>query len=337
MKTSASALRGGLAMIVGSVLCAAAALVTTVACSGGSTVGGDNDGGLGSSGSLGDGSLGIGDGGSSGEAGEGGVCTEFHVGGQDDPGIGGTAQTQVIAQSVADIGGAAATQVTAVTASCKKLATALSAPPAQQAQAEAVSDPTDKMNAWCDLAVSSVKAAITASGASINLVVAVSTYKLSVAAKGACQARCSTTGKCDVTVNPMVCTGGTLANGYCSGGKLEGGCMVDAKCDASCDVTVAAAAVCDPPTVAANVTGGSNAAAAATLKAAIEANLPAIIALKNHFDAEANESSVVGGVAGGIVDLKVSCIPLVVAAAEAANSEVSAGASATAKVLASLQ
>jgi hypothetical protein len=113
--------------------------------------------------------------------------------------------------------------------------------------------------------------------------------------------------------------------------------MVDAKCDASCDVTVAAAAVCDPPMVAANVTGTSNASLAATLKTALEANLPGIIALENHFHAEANESAVVGGVSSGIADLKASCIPAVVTAAEAASSEVSAGASEAAKVIAAVQ
>ena len=316
-------------MLVGSVLCVAA----TVACSGGSTLGGDA-GPFGSSGL--DGSL---EGGESGEGGDGGgdVCTSFHVGGQDDSDIGGSAQSQVIAQSIADLGGATATQVTALNASCKKLAIALSAPAAQQMQAEAIADPTDKMKAWCDLAASSVTMTASAAGGSINLVVAVSSYKLSVATKGACQARCSASGKCDLSANPLVCSGGTLANGYCSGGKLEGGCMVDAKCDGSCDVTVAAGAVCDPPTVAANVTGASNAATAATLKAAIEANLPAIFALRNHFEAETNETSVVGGISVGITDLRPSCIPLVVTAAEAAASDVSAGATATAKVIATVQ
>jgi hypothetical protein len=135
----------------------------------------------------------------------------------------------------------------------------------------------------------------------------------------------------------MVCTGGTLANGYCSGGKLEGGCMVDAKCDGACDVTVAAAAVCDPPTVAANVTGGSNASLAATLKAALEANLPALYALRNHYQAEANVASLITGAVDGISDLKPACIVQAGTAAQQATSEIAAGAAATAKVLGTVQ
>ncbi|MDB5214169.1 MAG: Tryptophan synthase alpha chain [Myxococcaceae bacterium] len=304
-------------------VCTIGALVGLVAaCSGGSSIAALDD--AGPSGSPDSGSTDS-SADASNDPGASGFCTEFHVGGQSDPGIGGTAQSQVIAQSVADFAGAAATQVVELTAACKKLATALSAPANQQMAAEAQADPSEKMKAWCTVATMAVSSAKTSAG-SIAITRSTSSCKLSVATKGACQARCSPSGTCDLAANPVKCTGGTLAGGFCEGGKLEGGCAVDAKCDASCDLTVIATATCPAPTVATSVTP-SGSANATTLKSALDVALPTILSLQTHFDEEATVSSTAGGVADGLSDLKVSCIPKVITAADTAISQIAAGSS----------
>jgi hypothetical protein len=248
----------GFTLLLGSLSLAAG-------CSSGSTVGG-GDGGLGDGGSSG----------TSGGTGDaaGGVCTEFHIGGQNDPGIGGAATSQVAAQAIADYAGAAQTQLEAVTAACKALATSLGASSADQAAAEGSATPDDKAYAWCQLAASTIASTKADAGGTISLVTTPPACRLEVAKKLACEGRCAGTAACDGTANPVICRGGTLSGGFCTGGKLEGGCKVDAKCDANCDVSVVAAADCPMSAVTVTPNGATNGAKAATLKSALEASLP---------------------------------------------------------------
>jgi hypothetical protein len=313
-----------------------AALSLAAGCGGGSTLGTSDGGASGSSGSSG-----TSDGGSSGSSGtsgsSGGQCTEFHIGGQNDPGIGGAATSQVAAQAVADYAGVAQTQVLGVTAACKSLAVALGASTANQTSADAGPTARDRASAWCTLATMGISTAKGKAGGSLTLQFTPSACRLDVAKKLACQARCAGTAMCDGVTNPVVCTGGTLAGGFCTGGKLEGGCMVDAKCDGNCDVSVVAAADCPLSTVTVNVMGAADPSTAATLKSTIEANLPLLSALSAHFKVEADVAPVVTGNADAVADIKVACIPPVLSAAVGAVSDVEAGASASSSVLSAVQ
>lgn len=299
-------------------------------CSGGSTLGTSDGGTSGSSGTS--------DSGTSGTSGSSaGPCTEFHIGGQNDPGIGGPATSQVAAQAVADYAGVTQTQILGVTAACKNLAKTLGASSADQASADSDPAARNRASAWCSLATTSIGSAKAKAGGTITLQATPSTCKLSVAKKLACQARCAGTAMCDGVANPVVCTGGTLAGGFCTGGKLEGGCKVDAKCDANCDVSVVAAADCPTSPVTMTVNGAADPSTGATLKSTIEANLPLVFALSAHFKVEADVAAVVTGNADVLVDIKAACIPPVVSAAQDAVSDVGAGASASGEVIATIQ
>jgi len=301
------------------------AAAAVVACSGGSDTGTTDGGGTTSGSSSG--------GGSSSSGSTTSTCSEVHVGGTNDPAIGGAASSQVIAQSVSDLGGVAAKQVTDLTATCKSLATALGASSSAQASADGNTDELTKLNAWCQLAVSTMGASKAKAAGTIQVEFDPPKCKLSVATKAACQGRCTgSTTPCDTTANPMKCTGGTLANGFCEGGKLEGGCPVDAKCDAACDATTIAGADCPSPTVTVTITGAVDAAEAAKLKAAFEANMPASLSMKEKCTLEANIVGTFTGTVSAVTDIKPACIPPLVKATSTAASEIQACASASVSV-----
>lgn len=305
-------------------------VVASVACGTGSTTsGGALDGSSGSSGSSG----GAGDGG----GGDGGACAELHVGGMNDDGIGGSRQSQVAAQAVADIASASAAQISALTASCKALAVALGASTDDQTSADAPALARDKARGWCGVAIKAIGTTKAMAGGTLAFSLVPPVCKFSVDTKGACQARCSASGTCDVAANPFTCIGGNLSGGFCAGGKLGGGCSVDAKCDADCDVSVAAAAQCTSGPASAAVNGATDAAAAAKLKTAIEANLPDLVGLQAHFEAESRNNGALTAIAESVSDLKVACIPPVVTAAVNAADDVTTGASASADVVAALK
>ncbi len=117
--------------------------------------------------------------------------------------------------------------------------------------------------------------------------------------KGACAGTCE--GKCDANANGSC--GGTCS-GKCSAsctakaqadckGTCSGGCSVEmkepkcsgevkppemsAECKASCDAKVSGKVECIPARVAVNISGAADASAATKLKAALQANLPAIL------------------------------------------------------------
>ncbi|HSO37248.1 MAG TPA: hypothetical protein VLT33_32200, partial [Labilithrix sp.] len=123
----------------------------------------------------------------------------------------------------------------------------------------------------------------------------------------------------------------------CEGGKLEGGCQVDAKCDASCDASISAKAECTPPSVTVNFSGAANIEAAGKLKAVFEANLGVVLAFKARLEGMAKLTGTIAGSADAVVDIKVACIPAVVAAAAVAVENVGAAASASASIVTATQ
>src|SRR5262245_60133306 len=64
-------------------------------------------------------------------------CTEFKVGANIDANIGGSAQSQVAVQAVADIGGIASAAIDDLTTACRGIAQDLDTPQADQDTAEA--------------------------------------------------------------------------------------------------------------------------------------------------------------------------------------------------------
>lgn len=304
-----------------SLLALSCGTLVIIACTGGGGAIGSTSSSSGASSSSGSGSS---SGGSSGASSSGGTttCTEFAVGSVVDTAIGGSATSQVIAQAVSDYASASATQVTELTVACKNIAVALDASPADQATADGNTDEKSKLDAWCKLAVSRLGAVKAQAGGSMTVTFAPPTCKLSVSEKAACQGRCAGTGPCDTSANPMICTGGNLSNGSCEGGKLEGGCQVDAKCDSGCDATVAAKATCPTPTVAVSFQGASDTGAAAKLEAALEADIPAVLALKAHCETEVDDAASFSGNVSSITDIKASCIPPIVSATSKAVQNV---------------
>jgi len=98
-------------------------------------------------------------------------------------------------------------------------------------------------------------------------------------AEGSCGGSCS--GSCEMDA-------GASCNGSCTGEcsvemkapRCEGEIQppkASAECNASCDANVQADVQCTPARIAVNIDGAGNAAAAAKLKGALEANLPGIV------------------------------------------------------------
>ncbi|MDB4933773.1 MAG: Tryptophan synthase alpha chain [Labilithrix sp.] len=167
--------------------------------------------------------------------------------------------------------------------------------------------------------------------------------------KGSCKGTCAATapgaicmgtcaGACNASCNgdaakPVKCDGQCAADFvplYCEGGRLEGGCNVDARCDASCDVSVVAGAECPPQTVFVAIQGAADPAAAAKLRAALESSFGAILAFGVHVEQMATIGPTLSS--NAVVDIKASCVPLVVAAVNSALGDVSASFSATSTV-----
>ena len=357
-------------------------------------------------------------------------CTEFKVGGTIDASIGGSAQSQVAVQAIADIAGIATAAIDDLTTACRGIAVDLDASAADQDKAEATADKNGKMKAWCALAVSAIG---TAKGSgSITVAAQPPVCEASVDAKLDCQAKCSGGVKCDIKANPPKCTGGKLVvackgectaeagasvscegsctgscsgsctaeggvecqgkcegtceasgaggtgtgiqadgtckgtckgtcsvtapsvtcngscNGSCSasckgsatasvkcdgkcdvdaepiscsGGKLEGGCTADAKCEANCSGSVQAKASCTPPSITVVVTGQADANIQANLIGTLKSHLSVVLALQARFKAVANLGLDISGNIGAVTDIKVGCIPPLVAAAAQAVSD----------------
>jgi hypothetical protein len=129
-------------------------------------------------------------------------------------------------------------------------------------------------------------------------------------------------GKCEGTVEPL----------KCEGGKLEGGCKVEAKCDANCDASVSAKAECTPPSVVVAFSGAADVQAAGKLRATLEANLGVVLAFKSRLEGMVDISASFGGNINAVTDIKVACIPPVVAAVGTAIADVKASFDATVSI-----
>ena len=112
--------------------------------------------------------------------------------------------------------------------------------------------------------------------------------------------------------------------------------MVDAHCDANCNASVQAKAECTPPSVDVVFTGAASVDAAGQLIATLKANLPIIFSLRAKFQAMGDLAVQLSGNIGAVVDIKVACIPAVVAAVGTAASDVGDSLSASVSVTASV-
>jgi hypothetical protein len=201
-------------------------------------------------------------------------CNEFKVGATITADIGGSAQSQVAAQAVADFGGIASAAVDDLTTACRNIAQDLDAPKADQEAAETKTDKRERLNAWCGLAVKSVGSVKAKASASITVQATPPKCEASISAKGNCQAKCSVDGKCDLKANPPKCTGGSLqvaCKGECTAKagaslKCEGKCS--AACKGSCQATggVECTGKCEGTCEAGGTAGGTGAQADGTCK-----------------------------------------------------------------------
>lgn len=182
-------------------------------------------------------------------------CTEFKVGGTIGADIGGSAQSQVAVQAVADVSGIAAASLDDLTTACRGIAQDLDAPPAEQDAAEAKTERRARMEAWCGVAVKAVGTARAAAGGTLTVEATPPKCEASISANASCQAKCSASGTCDVHAHPPKCTGGNLTGtckgeckakagatlhcqGSCSAG-CKGSCTVQGgiKCEGTCQGT----------------------------------------------------------------------------------------------------
>ncbi len=97
-------------------------------------------------------------------------CNEFKVGATINADIGGSAQSQVAVQAVADFAGIASAAVDDITAGCRAMAQDLDAPKADQDKAESAGDKRARMDAWCKLAVSAIGSVKAKAGGTIKVV-----------------------------------------------------------------------------------------------------------------------------------------------------------------------
>jgi hypothetical protein len=192
-------------------------------------------------------------------------CTEFQAGATVNANIGGSAQSQVAVQAIADISGIAAGAVADVTAACRGIASDLGAAQTDMDTAENTPDDDDKMGAWCKLAVAQIGTVKGSAQLTINVVPAQCSASLS--AQADCQAKCDVSGKCDIKANPPTCMGGTLSvdcKGGCTAmagatlsctGSCTGNCS--GSCTAMGGVAVDCTGKCDGTCAAGGMAGGS--------------------------------------------------------------------------------
>jgi hypothetical protein len=167
-------------------------------------------------------------------------CNEFKVGGTITADIGGSAESQVAAQAVADVSAIAASAVEDLTTACRGIAQDLDADKAKQDAASAETDANKRMNAWCSLAADTIGSVKASASVQLTVVAKPPVCEASISAKADCQAKCSGSAKCDIKANPPTCTGGKLevaCKGECTakaGATLhcEGSCT--AECKGSC-------------------------------------------------------------------------------------------------------
>lgn len=164
-------------------------------------------------------------------------CNEFKVGATINADIGGSVQSQVAVQAVADFGGIASAAVDDVTTACRNIAQDLDAPKADQDAAEGKTDKRERLNAWCTLAVKTIGTFKATVGGSLTVSFTPPKCEASVSAKANCQAKCDVSGKCDIKANPPKCTGGTLSVACKGGCTAEAGATLtcEGSCSANCE------------------------------------------------------------------------------------------------------
>lgn len=192
-------------------------------------------------------------------------CKEFEVGGTITADVGGSAESVVAVQAVADFAGIAHAAIDDLTTACRNIAQDLDADKANAAAAEQTEDKTEKMNAWCTLAIDAIGTVKASAGATLKIVVVPPKCEASISAKADCQAKCSGSAECDIKANPPTCEGGSLevaCKGECTakgsaalncegscGGSCSGECtaMGGVDCAGKCDGTCAAGAAGSGP------------------------------------------------------------------------------------------
>lgn len=158
-------------------------------------------------------------------------CTEFQVGGTITADIEGSAEGRVAAQAVADFAGVASVMVDDLTAACRSIAQDLDAPKADQDAAEATENKRDKMNAWCEAAVTAIGTFKATAGGTLTIDFTPPVCEASISAKANCQAKCSGSASCDLKANPPTCEGGKLEV------ACKGGCTASGSAQVSCEGT----------------------------------------------------------------------------------------------------
>lgn len=153
---------------------------------------------------------------------------------------------------------------------------------------------------------------------------------------GSCSASCEASasasvkcdGQCDADFEPL----------KCSGGELKGGCEVEAKCEANCDASVSAKAECKPPSIAIVIQGAADIEAAGKLKLVLEANLGLVAALEARLTGMFELAGTFAGSvdADVLAEIKVACIPVVIAAVTDAIEDVTVSVQATGSVMGSI-
>ena len=170
-------------------------------------------------------------------------CSEFAVGATIGAEIGGSAQSQIAVQAIADIGGIASSAVADLTTSCRGIAQDLSAPKADQDAAEGTADANAKLKAWCALAVKTIGTVKGQAGGMLTVDAKPPACSASISAKANCQAKCDASVKCDIKATPPTCMGGTLSidcKGGCTAmGSASVACTgkCDAMCSGACDAS----------------------------------------------------------------------------------------------------
>jgi hypothetical protein len=184
-------------------------------------------------------------------------CTEFKAGGTITASIGGSVQSQVAAQAVADFSGIASAAVDDITTACRNIAQDLDVDKATQDAAAAEPDKAKSMNLWCAAAVKAIGTFKASASGTLSVKFTPPVCSASISAKANCQAKCDVSGKCDIKANPPQCTGGSLSvackgdctakagaslsctgscGAACSGScTAQGGVQCTGKCEGTCE------------------------------------------------------------------------------------------------------
>ncbi|MBX3231922.1 MAG: hypothetical protein KIT84_12150 [Labilithrix sp.] len=162
-------------------------------------------------------------------------CNEFKAGATISANIGGSAESQVAVQAVADFAGIASAALDDISSACKAMASDLDAPAATLDAAEKETDKQKRMQAYCAAAVSAIGSVKAKASGTLTVDFVPPKCEASLSAKANCQAKCSASGSCDIKATPPTCEGGSLevsCKGSCeakAGAKLN--------CTGSCSAT----------------------------------------------------------------------------------------------------